>query len=125
MSFRAPQIVAAAVLGCALTVVTATAQQLDPGISCIEGSVPGNDWAELNSRYKESIWDSKAAIRLLSFDESLDLTVTDQFGSVVCDATADSRTRCKFNFSSSYSGTFNIRVTNPLPSLSNYRICAE
>lgn len=123
MPLRKKSTLALAILAC--SVVTVSAQQLDPGISCIEGSVPGNDWAELDSRYKESIWDSKAAIRLLSFDDALDLTVTDQYGSVVCEQTADSRTRCKFRFSSDYSGTFTIRVTNPVSTPSTYRICAE
>lgn len=105
--------------------VTVAAQQLDPGISCIEGNVPGDDWAELNSKYKESIWDSKSAIRLRSFEDALNLKVTDQYGSTVCEATADSRTRCKFSFSSDYSGTFNIQISNPRSTRSAYRLCAE
>jgi hypothetical protein len=111
----------AAILGAG----AAIAQQLDPGISCIDGEVSGTDWAELTSRYKESIWDSKAAVRLNAESEQLELTVTDFYGNNVCEQTADLKTRCKFNFPASYSGLFNIRVDNLQASSTRYRLCAE
>ena len=103
----------------------ASAQQLDPGISCISGSVGPIDYAELSSKYKESIWDSKAAVRLRSDNDELDLLVTDTYGASVCEQTADSKTRCKFNFAASYSGIFNIRINNNMSTPSGYRLCAE
>lgn len=122
----------AAIYSAALAAVTATslaptafAQQLDPGISCLEGEVDAYDWAELTSKYKESIWDTKSAIRLRSYEDTLNLTVTDNYGATVCEDTADSRTRCKFGFSASYSGIFNIRVDNPQTMSKRYKLCAE
>lgn len=103
----------------------AVAQQLDPGVSCLEGAVPSMTWAELESNYKESMWDSKAAVRLRSNDDALELKVSDIYGNSVCEQTADSRTRCKFNFPASYSGIFNIRVENALSTPATYRLCAE
>lgn len=103
----------------------AMAQQLNPGISCLEGEVAAADWAELSSKYKESIWDTKAAVRLQSQDDQLELTVTDTYGNNVCEQTADTKTRCKFNFPASYSGIFNIRVDNKVWVTSQYKLCAE
>ena len=103
----------------------ATAQQLDPGISCINGSVGPIDYAELSSQYKESMWDTKAAVRLRSDNDELDLLVTDTYGNSVCEQTADSKTRCKFNFPASYSGIFNIRINNTMSTPAGYRLCAE
>lgn len=103
----------------------AIAQQLDPGISCVHGEVASQDWAELQSKYKESIWDSKAAIRLVSENEALELLVTDLYGNTVCEDTADRKVRCKFSFASSYAGFFNIRVDNFQLVTSRYRLCAE
>lgn len=103
----------------------AVAQQLNPGISCIEGEVSALDWAELSSRYKESMWDTKAAVKLQSTGDELELLVTDIYGNTVCEDTADLKTRCKFNFPATYSGTFNIRVDNKLAVNSPYRLCAE
>jgi hypothetical protein len=103
----------------------AIAQQLNPGISCIEGEVPPMDWAELTSMHKESMWDTKAAVKLVAESSQLELTVTDTFGSPVCEQTADLRTRCKFNFPSSYSGLFNIRVDNFSATTTKYNLCAE
>lgn len=103
----------------------AIAQQLNPGISCLEGEVPSMDWAELTSMYKESIWDTKAAVRLVAESQQLELKVTDLFGNEVCEQTADLKTRCKFNFPSSYAGFFNIRVDNFTAASSRYSLCAE
>ena len=103
----------------------AWAQSLDPGITCLKGNVPAADWAEFDSNYKESIWDNKSAIRLVSNDTALELSVKDGYGASVCEATADQKTRCKFNFTPDYSGTFTVRVDNLLSTASNYRLCAE
>lgn len=103
----------------------ASAQQLNPGITCIDGEVGAGDWAELSSAYKESMWDTKAAVKLESSGDQLDLTVTDFYGNSVCEQTADLKTRCKFNFPASYSGIFNIRVDNRVSVTSPYKLCAE
>ncbi len=103
----------------------AIAQQLNPGITCIQGQVPSMDWAELKSQYKESMWDNKSAVRLVSESEQLQLSVTDIYGNQVCEQTADLKTRCKFNFPSSYAGVFNIRVDNLAVSSTRYSLCAE
>jgi hypothetical protein len=101
------------------------AQSLDPGITCLKGNVPSADYAEMDSNYRESIWDSKTAIRLYSDNTALELSVKDTYGTSVCEATADWKTRCKFSFSSGYSGTFTIRVTNAMASSSGFKLCAE
>lgn len=109
-----------------LGALPASAQQLNPGISCISGDVPGYDYAELTSSYKESIWDTKAAMRLVSLNTHLELSVTDEYGQVVCDDTADMKVRCKFNFPSNYSGLFNIKIDNTKYGAdSGYTLCAE
>lgn len=109
-----------------LTAGAATAQELNPGISCLEGDVPAQDWAELTSNYKESLWDSKAGMRVRTDGGALELTVTDETGNNVCDRTADDRARCRFSFSPSYSGMFNIRIDNLANySTTRYRLCAE
>ncbi|MGE3779776.1 MAG: hypothetical protein AB7F89_21495, partial [Pirellulaceae bacterium] len=101
------------------------AQTLDPGITCLKGNVPAADYAEMDSNYKESIWDSKSAIRLMSDNTALELSVKDDYGNSVCEATADWKTRCKFKFSLAYAGTFTIRVSNLQASSSGFRLCAE
>lgn len=118
---------AALVIAASLSAASlAQAQQLNPGISCITGNVPGNDYAELTSSYKESIWDTKAAMRLTSNNTQMELMVTDEFGNTVCDDTADMKVRCKFSFSPGYSGTFNIKIDNTqFGDGSGYTLCAE
>jgi hypothetical protein len=116
----------------------ASAQQLDPGISCLNGEVPANDWGDLSSNYKESIWDSKAVIRLRAAssdwswgngseddDGTVFISVTDNFGTNVCDASQSTTKRCRFSFASSYSGIFNIKITNNRSDNFRYRLCAE
>ena len=113
----------------------AWAQQLNPGISCLRGSVPGNDYAELTSVYKESLWDNKAGIRVRTTDnyngndndndDRLTLTVTDNYDVNVCEASGDTKLRCRFSFSASYSGIFNVRLSNSSMDEVSYRLCAE
>lgn len=120
------QPIAAAIAALLTVVPVAHAQQLNPGISCITGNVPGYDYAELTSSYRESIWDTKAAMRLTSTGTQLELFVTDELGHTVCEDTADMKVRCKFSFSTSYSGTFNIKIDNTQFSAdTGYTLCAE
>lgn len=106
--------------------LTASAEDLNPGISCLDGSIPVQDYAELNSRYKESLWDTKAGMKVVSDGNPLELTVTDDYGTNVCDAEVNDRARCKFKFSASYSGRFFVRIDNSLNLFAaKYRLCAE
>lgn len=123
--FAALGVAVVVAVGVDVGVGAASAQQLNPGISCIEGDVGPADWAELSSKYKESIWDTKAAVKLESSGSQLELTVTDFYGNDVCEQTADLKTRCKFNFPASYTGIFNIRVDNKMSVPSPYKLCAE
>src|SRR5262245_12052590 len=109
MANKARKTVLAALLAAAAAVATAaSAQELNPGLSCINGDVPAYDYAELTSNYRESIWDTKAAMRLTAESSQLELTVVDDYGGSVCEDTADMKVRCKFRIAVGYSGTFNI-----------------
>jgi hypothetical protein len=123
--FRTVKVLSIATLAMAIGAGVAAAQSLDPGITCLKGNVPSVDYAEMDSNYKESIWDSKTAIRLYSDSSALELSVKDTYGTSVCEATADSKTRCKFSFNVGYSGIFTIRVTNSQPTASGFKLCAE
>lgn len=103
------------------------AQQLNPGVSCIEGVVAEASWNEFVSNYRESIWDSKAAVRLRAEDAPLELTVTDIDGNTVCEATADSKARCKFLIPPDYAGQFVMKVLNldQIGGNRAFRLCAE
>ena len=128
MSRTPRSVMSATLLALAATTVTtaAWAQQLNPGISCITGDVPAYNYAELTSNYRESIWDSKAAMRLVAESTQLELTVTDNYGSVVCEDTADMKVRCRFKIANGYSGLFNIRIDNTMYAASSrYTLCAE
>lgn len=129
MISKIPSVSTVLAVAAAVVAVTATslgAQQLNPGISCISGDVPAYDYAELTSNYRESIWDSKAAMRLTAETTQLELTVTDTYDSTVCEDTADMKVRCKFRIAAGYSGVFNMRIDNTMNSMSSrYRLCAE
>jgi len=64
-------------------------------------------------------------MRARSDGGALELMVTDNFATAVCDASIDDRARCRFNFSPSYTGTFNIRISNSQGYATRYRLCAE
>ena len=105
---------------------TANAQELTAGVSCLDGQVGANDYAEFVAGYRESIWDNKAAVRIVARDAPLEITVTDTNGESVCEDTADMKTRCKFKISSNSSGTFVVRIDNLVfNGNSRYRLCAE
>jgi hypothetical protein len=102
------------------------AQQLNPGLSCISGDVPAYDYAELTSNYRESIWDTKAAMRLVAESSQMELSVTDDYGTTVCEDAADMKVRCKFKIAVGYSGIFNIKIDSTMFSVpSRHRLCAE
>jgi hypothetical protein len=105
----------------------ALAQDLNPGVSCIDGVVAEADWNEFYSNYRESIWDKKAGVRLRAEDAPLELTVTDGYGNTVCEAIADDRARCKFTIPVDYEGTFVMKVlnTDPIGGNRGFKLCAE
>lgn len=125
-----------AVTSCAmLGAAIASAQQVNPGVTCLRGIVDSAGYSLLDSNYKDSIWDASAAIRLRAKqnwdsdydddDSSLKLTVTDNLGATVCQASDDSRIRCAFSFSPAYEGIFTIRIDNFGERNRYYRLCAE
>lgn len=104
----------------------AHAQQSGSTTSCIGGNVPGYDWAELTSSYKESIWDKRAAMHLTSENTRVTLQVTDDLGNTVCEDVANMTATCRFRFTDTFTGTFNIRVDNTAHSADTaYMLCAE
>lgn len=129
MSFISKRALVAATAAAVMTVggAVAWAQELNPGVSCIEGVVAEGSWNELVSNYRESIWDSKAAVRLRAEDAPLELTVTDIDGNSVCQETADNKARCRFTIPTDYAGQFVMKVLNldPIGGNRGFRLCAE
>ncbi len=128
MYHRVKSIVSAAAFVAALTVGSSAvqAQSLNNLTSCIGGEVPGYDWAELTASYKESIWDKRAAMILTSQNTKVTLSVTDNYGNNVCDDVANMTATCRFRFTDTFSGTFNIRVDNTQHNAeTRYTLCAE
>jgi len=130
MSFKprkAPVLAAAVAASVMIGGVAAWAQELNPGVSCIEGVVAEADWNEFVTNYRESIWDNKAAVRLRAEDAPLELTVTDMLGNTVCEATADNKARCKFVIPVDYAGQFVMKVLNldQIGGNRGFRLCAE
>lgn len=120
--------VSAAILATSLVagVTSASAQQLDAATSCIGGDVPGYDWAELTASYKESIFDRRAAMRLVSENTRVLLAVTDDLGEPLCDDVANMTAVCRFRFPFGFNGNLNIRVDNTAhDSNTTYTLCAE
>ena len=116
------------VLGVALfaaSVAANSASAQDSGVitSCLSGSVEGNDFAELSSNFRESIWDTKSGVQLVSATTNLTITVIDAFNNDVCEQTADMKTRCLFKLNAG--NEFTIKVSNETFSArSGYRLCA-
>lgn len=120
--------VSAAAVAAALSfgVSAAQAASVNHSTACIGGQVPGYDWAELTSSYKESIWDRRAAMQLTSENTKVTLSVTDDLGNSVCEDVANMTATCRFSFTDSFTGTFNIRVDNTQHNAdTRYTLCAE
>lgn len=114
------------VAGLAFGAGAASAQQLDNNVSCIAGDVPAYEWAELTAYYKESIWDRRAAMRLVSGNTRVLLSVTDDNGEELCDDTANMTAVCRFRFPAAFNGNLNIRVDNTAHEAGTpYTLCAE
>ena len=120
---RKMSVLGAAVFAVSVAAVSASAQDLGVNTSCLSGMVEGNDYAELSSNFRESIWDTKAGVQLVSDTTHLTITVIDAFNNDVCEQTADMKTRCAFKLSGG--NEFTIKVSNEAFSVrSGYRLCA-
>lgn len=101
----------------------AGSQDLNLNISCLEGFVEANEYAELSANFRETGWDSRATLRLVSTDEQLTLQVLDLSLNSVCENVADLRTSCTWTLSPG--GEYVARIDNTLRSSStSYRLCA-
>ncbi len=113
----------AVIFAASVAAVSASAQDLGVNTSCLSGSVASNDYAELSSNFRESIWDTKAGVQLVSDTTQLTITVIDAFNNDVCEQTADMKTRCSFKLNAG--NEFTIKVSNEAFSVrSGYRLCA-
>ena len=112
-----------ALFAASVAAISASAQDLGVNTSCLSGSVEGNDFAELSSNFRESIWDTKSGVQLVSATTNLTITVIDAFNTDVCEQTADMKTRCLFKLNAG--NEFTIKVSNETFSTrSGYRLCA-
>jgi hypothetical protein len=80
----------------ALSTVPAEAQNPSLKNSCLTGRVPARDWAELGQQIRESDWDDKGGVALMSTIGGLKLRVVDPLGNSVCQETANNSTSCTF-----------------------------
>ena len=123
VKYRAPAAAMAAFLG--LAAQAAVAQDLSATISCLHGTVPGRDFAELGQRLSESMWDNKGGVALVSEIGGLKLRVVDVNGASVCDGTANNTTSCRFRVDLSSVDEFNIVIDNvDVEAQNSYKVCA-
>lgn len=116
-------VLGASVFAASVAVFSASAQDLGVNTSCLSGSVEANNYAELSSNFRESIWDTKAGVQLVSDTTQLTIKVIDTFNNEVCEQTADMKTRCSFRLNAG--NEFIIKVSNEAFSVrSGYRLCA-
>lgn len=127
ISPKARAVITAAAMSIAAGSSGAWAQDLNPGVSCLNGSVSEASYTEFASNYRKSIWDSRSAVRIRAEDAPLELKVTDLYGNTVCEETANSKARCKFTIPVDYAGVFVMRVDNldATGGPRNFRLCAE
>jgi hypothetical protein len=103
----------------------ALAQDLSSSITCLRGSVPAADYAELTQKLSESLWDRKGGVALASDVGGVRLRVVDTYQNSVCEETANNSTYCTFRVDLSNVDDFTIIVDNRENSAnSNYRLCA-
>ena len=116
-------VLGAAVFAASVAAFSASAQDLGVNSSCLSGSVAGNDYAELSSNFRETIWYTKAGVQLVSDTTQLTITVIDAFNNEVCEQTADMKTKCVFKLNAG--NEFTIKVSNEAFSArSGFRLCA-
>jgi len=103
----------------------AVAQDLSASISCLRGTVPAADYSELDQSVKESIWDSRAGVTLVSEVGGVRLLVMDLYGTSVCDQEASNSTTCKFKLNARLPDVFTIKVDNVEgQTKSDFKLCA-
>ena len=104
---------------------TASAEDLSATISCLRGNVPAYDYAELGQKLRESLFDRKGGVSLVSSYGGLKLRVTDPNGQSVCQETANNSTSCTFKIEIASVDEFTITVDNAEVGQDNgYKICA-
>lgn len=91
---------------------SASAQDLSSSITCLRGDVPGNDFAELGQKLRESLWDHKGGVALTASTGNVKLRVVDAYQESVCDATANNSTSCTFRVNLQSIEEFTIVVDN-------------
>jgi len=103
----------------------ALAQDLSSSITCLRGSVPAADYAELTQKLSESLWDRKGGVALASDVGGVRLRVVDSYQNSVCEETANNATYCTFRVDLSNIDDFTIIVDNlENGAASHYRLCA-
>ena len=104
--------------------VSANGQSLNLNTSCVDGFVESSDYAELSADFKETGWDSRATLQLVSTDEQLTLQVVDAANNTVCENIADLRTSCTWTLTPG--GVYSARVDNTMRATRTaYRLCAS
>lgn len=118
-------LVASAFVALVVSSATAAAQDLSQNISCLNGRVPGADYAELGEKLKESIFDTRGGVALYASHGGVELRVEDAYQRSVCDETAYNSTSCKFKLNISTIEEFTITVDNHQNSEEvTYKLCA-
>ena len=108
-----------------LAAFPAHAQELSASTSCLRGSVPAGDYAELGQNIQESMWDRRGGVTLASDIGGVRLRVQDMGGTNVCQEEANTSTYCTFRLDISVTDQFSIFVDNAdNEEPSNYRLCA-
>lgn len=101
------------------------AQDLSSSISCLNGSVPAADYAELAQKLQESFWDRRGGVTLVTSIGGVSLRVLDMNGQSVCENEANNSTYCQFRLSFEVVDEFNIIIDNATNAEAiTYRICA-
>ena len=117
-----PAIALAALLA---TISTAGAQDLSGTITCLRGSVPASDYAELGQKLRESLWDRKGGVALTASAGGVRLRVVDPYQVSVCEETANNATSCTFRITQSVIDEFTIVVDNTDNGTDiTYKLCA-
>ena len=119
------KVCAAAGLALALSTGMAVAQDLNSSITCLNGDVPGADYAELGQKLRESLWDNRGGVSLVASMGGAKLRVVDSYQNSVCEETANNSTSCTFKVNLSLIPEFTIIVDNAEnASHVTYKLCA-
>ncbi len=112
-----------ALVALALTCSPALAQDLSSNVSCLSGSIEPYDYAELTSNFRETLWDTKAGVKLIASQDQVILKVLDLAGTSVCADEADLTGQCTFRLRTE--DNFTIIVDNSTrATVTTFRLCA-